>query len=203
MSPRKTNKYAHKAIHLDKRSHQEVFDELNQTSQMDQAKLAALVSKIPSSNKTRKYSALRIIFVIVMMIILILKLVGIFATDLISGLNPVLVLILLLLSLIVPVVGIVAALTGRANLYTVVGVLLLLSIFRSIRAGIEMGPEVLIGFIPVAIGVILAFVLANVLKTKYEHRGHYVTENGEEVFKKKYVFDEEFIDEEGLLDSNF
>lgn len=206
MNKRKTRKAAYQAIVKEKKTHQETFDALRKTSSLDANTLATEVSNIPSEDKHQSQQALRYIFVGVLILILAIRILGVYLISQETNFNPSMLLVAILIGLIVPITGIVGALTARVELYRIVGLLFIFSTLRSFTGGnMSTEPVDLMVLIPFAIAVGLAFFIPFKMKTNYTTKTIKKEAEGKVITRVEYVFDttkaivnDELLDEDML-----
>ncbi|MDX2360655.1 MAG: hypothetical protein QNK23_07600 [Crocinitomicaceae bacterium] len=204
MTKKQIRKRAYQGIYKEGRTHQEVFDEIRSEYGKDLEATAEIVSKVPSRQKQESLKIWRVVFIAVLAILIILRSLGVWALMESGGAQRSVFIIALFFGLIVPVLGIIAALTARAEFYYTVGALLTLSILRSFgQRDIQFEPIVLIAMTPVVISIILAFVLPIKLKTKYTLRIVKEEVNNKIVSRSECIF-EDFTSpgSEDVLDTN-
>lgn len=194
----------HKAIVKNNKSHQEAFDELSQTEGVDRQLLADELSKIPSNGKQKSTTSLRYIFIAALGLLAALRILGIIVIGMEGSINMGLIALMVLFGVFVPVMGIYAALYAKVELYMTTGILLGISLFRSISRGeLNTEPETLVSLIPFAVAMGLAFYIPLKLKTK---NTRIITErfvDGKTVKKVDYEFEDTRMNESDILDSTF
>ncbi|MFK7787299.1 MAG: hypothetical protein AB8B56_19405 [Crocinitomicaceae bacterium] len=192
------------AIVKNNQSHQEVFDELTQTKGVDRDLLAEELSKIPSSGKQKSTASLRYIFVTCLAFIALLRLLAIVMVQIEGRVDLLFLVFLSTIIIIVPVLGTYAALFHKNHLYTGTGLLLIVSLLRTIQHGeLPMKLESLIVIIPFATSIFLAFHIQSKLKTAYKKTMTESYTDGKLVKKIDYVFEDTRVNESNLLDSEF
>lgn len=194
----------HQAIVKEQRSHQETFDELSQTAGVDRQLLADELSKIPSNGKQGNTASLRYIFIAALALLGILRILSIILIGIEGSLNMGLISLLVAFGVIVPGIGIYAALFGKSELYTTTGILLAISLFRSITRGeLSAEPETWIALIPFAVAVGLAFYIPFKLKTPHKKVVSESYVDGKLVKKINYEFEDTRVSDSNILDSTF
>lgn len=202
MTKKEVLKEAKQLIFKEQESHQSAFETLkNGKSKLHNSELAEYLSKIPSVTKFNSVSAWRYVFITLLIVLIILRLLF-FYVLMEDGTLPALS-IALLISLIIPAVGIVAALTHRVNLYRIVGVFVGIGLLRTIPQMIgAFDPWDLVGVVPAAIVVALAFYIPEKMKTPFKKEFVSVDVAGKKKGYYKFTFDDvKITGEEDLLDS--
>lgn len=202
MTKKEVLKEAKQLIFKEQESHQAAFDNLkNGKSKLHNSELAEYLSKIPSVSKFKSVSNWRYIFITLLIVLIILRLLF-FYVLMEEGALPALS-IALIISLLIPAMGIVAALSHRVNLYRIVGIFIGLGLLRAIPQMIgAFDPWDLIGIVPAAIVVTLAFYIPEKMKTPFKKEFVAATVNGTKKGYYKFTFDEVAIaGEVDLLDS--
>lgn len=196
--------HGHKAIVKNNKSHQEVFDELSQTEGVNLQLLADELSKIPSNGKQKSTGSLRYIFVAALVILAIMRILALVLIGMEGTLDLGFLLFMLIIILIAPGIGIFAAFSGRAHSYMSCGILLLITLFQSIRRGeLQMEPQALIVLIPFFLAIVLAFYIPTKLKTPYKRIETESYVDGKLVKKIDYAFEDTRVNESDILDSKF
>ncbi len=150
----------------------------------------------------KETTALRYTYVVLLVVILALRIIGVTELTQAMGMSGGLIALALILSLGVPVLGIVAGLTQRANLYNPVGIFMALAIIRSFtNKSIEMDETVFIVLIPIVIVIILSYYIPTKLKTGYEKTVKKEMNGDKEVTRVKFIFDTSSIDSDEILDA--
>lgn len=202
MNRNKVRKAAYKGIAKEKKSHQDFFDEFKKANRVNSELLAQETSKIPSISKMKETTALRYTYVVLLVVILALRIIGVTELTQAMGMSGGLIALALILSLGVPVLGIVAGLTQRANLYNPVGIFMALAIIRSFtNKSIEMDETVFIVLIPIVIVIILSYYIPTKLKTGYEKTVKKEMNGDKEVTRVKFIFETSSIDSDEILDA--
>ena len=202
MNRNKVRKAAYKGIAKEKKSHQDFFDEFRKANRVNSELLAQETSKIPSISKMKETTALRYTYVVPLVVILALRIIGVTELTQAMRMSGGLIALALILSLGVPVLGIVAGLTQRANLYNPVGLLMALAIFRSFtNKSIEMDETVFIVLIPIVIVIILSYYIPTKLKTGYEKTVKKEMTGDKELTRVKYIFETSSVDSDEILDA--
>jgi hypothetical protein len=194
----------HKAIVKNNKSHQEAFDELSQNENIDKQLLANELSKIPSNGKQKSTASLRYIFIAALVLLAAIRIIGIIMIGMESSVNMGLVYMLVAFGVLIPGLGVYAALFGKSELYMTTGILLGISLFRSVSRGeLNVEPETLVALIPFAVAIGLAFFIPFKLKTPHKR---VITESyvdGKLVKKVDYEFEDTRLNESDILDSTF
>lgn len=190
MTKRKIKKAAYQAVVKEGKTHQDTFDELRKSSEIGQDALADEVSKIPSFNKNNSQQFLRYIFVGILCLVIIMRTLAIVGLSLESNINSNIIIFAILIGVLIPVYGIVGALTSRVDAYRTVGILFILSIFRSFTKG-EMSSDPLnyLALIPFVAAIVLAFYIPTKLKTNYKKQVDKKEEDGKVITSYQYVFE--------------
>lgn len=194
----------HKAIVKNNKSHQEAFDELSQNENIDKQLLANELSKIPSNGKQKSTASLRYIFIAALVLLAAIRIIGIIMIGMESSVNMGLVYMLVTFGVLIPGLGVYAALFSKSELYMTTGILLGISLFRSVSRGeLNVEPETLVALIPFAVAIGLSFFIPFKLKTPHKR---VVTESyvdGKLVKKVDYEFEDTRLNESDILDSTF
>lgn len=203
MHKKQIRKIAYSSIVKENKSHQEAFDDISSTEGVDQKMLADELSKTPSNGKQKSTLTLRYIFIGALTILAALRIMAIVLLGMEGNINGSLIGIMVLFGVFVPGLGIYAALFSKVEFYMSTGIFLTISLFRSITRG-EMNaePETLIGLVPFAIAVALAFYIPTRLKTVYKRE---VTERSVDGKLNKeivYIFEDTRLNQSDLLDGN-
>ena len=191
MTKRETKKAIYTAIVKEQKTHQETFDTLRGFSDLDTETLADEVAKVPSAAKQQKQRTLIYIYVVLLGLVIILRLLGVYAMTTMTAINPGMLLILIALGVVVPAVGIYGALTTRIEVYRTVGILLILSVVRSFTK--EQFPTEIIGFlvlIPFVAAAFFSFYIPTRCKTAYSKKIRKEEVDGKERTSVEYVFDD-------------
>ena len=192
----------HKAIVKNNKSHQEAFDELSQKQGVNKQVLASELSKIPSNGKQKSTTALRYVFIATLVLLAAIRIVGIVLIGMESSVNMGLMYMLIAFGVFIPGLGVYAALVGKSELYVTTGILLGVSLFRSVSGGeLNLEPETLVALVPFAIAIGLAFFIPFKLKTPHRR---VITEShvdGKLVRKVDYEFEDTRLNESDILDS--
>ncbi|MBI1835634.1 MAG: hypothetical protein HYR91_00060 [Flavobacteriia bacterium] len=180
MTKRQLKKEIYTSIVKEGKTHQETFDKLRFEKGLGLEFIAEEVAKIPSKFKSEKYKNLIYIYIGALVLAVIIRLLTVFAISNTLSLGSPIIFLLLIVVLIVPAFGIYAALTSRIDGYKSVGMLLILSILRSLK---ELGnvdlTSYIIGLIPIVVAIILAFYIPTKLKMGYQKSIRKVDENSE------------------------
>ena len=204
MTKKQLRSAGYKAIVKNHKSHQEAFDEINETPGIDQHLLAEELTKIPSSGKQQATTSLRYIFIVSLILIIAMRIYAIVVLGIEGGMNPSLIGVLLLFGILIPGYGIYAALFSKSELYSMVGFLLILGIFRFVtRESFSADPITYIAYIPFAIAIGLAFFIPFKLKTPFKKTvsEHFI--DGKMQHKTRYEFEDTRANQSDLLDSKF
>lgn len=202
MTKREIIKAGRTAIIKNGKSHQEAFDEIKEIEKVERNMLAEELAKIPSSGKLKSTVILRGIFVAALVIIIALRVLSLLAIGLNENINFALVLGILALGIIVPVVGIYGALFARPNNYFPTGILMVVSVFRSMTQGeMTANTETFIVLIPFVVAAFLAFFIPSRLKTPFKKIVSEQFVDGKMVKRMEYVFEDTRLKPSEVLDS--
>lgn len=191
------------AIVKENKSHQEAFDDITSTQGIDRKLVAQELSKIPSSGKQKSTSTLRYIFIAALALLAAMRILTIVLLGIEGNINGSIIGLLVLFGVVIPGVGIYAALFSKVELYMGTGIFLSVSLFRALMKGeMTADPETLIGLIPFAVAVALAFFIPTKLKTPYKRNvvEHYI--DGKLNKKVEYVFEDTRLNQADILDGN-
>jgi hypothetical protein len=167
MKKTELNKNARRMILQEGLTHQGVFDELVQKSQIDKDKLAELIAVIPSKNKLSQNKVWINAMIVVLGVVILLRILSIWLFAFVSDWSPVLLLFAIIVGIVVPVVGIYASLTSRFDMYKGLGILMGLSILRSFKDNSVQDYQFFLVLIPFIGAVALAFYIPYRLKVNY------------------------------------
>jgi len=202
MNKNKLRKAAYKGIAKEGKGHQEFFDSFVSNNKVKGEILAEETAKIPTLGKMKETTSLRYIYIAVLAIILVLRMVGVTEHTQSMGMGTGFIVFALILALGVPVIGIVAALTQRVNLYHPVGLLMGLAILRTFtNKNIEIDESVFIVLAPMAVAIILSYYIPSKLKTGYERKVRKEMKGEKEVTSVYYIFEESKLDSDEILDA--
>lgn len=203
LSKRELKKVAYQMILKEGKSHQEAFDNLRQTRSIPSDNLAELIAKIPSRQKLDERKVLNYIFIGLLISVIILRGLSLLGLGTMMGMDMRFLLIALFAALVVPGIGIYGALTGRTEIYFSTGILLLLTVLRTIgNKNFTNEPLDYVFFIPVVLAAGLAFYLPGKLKTNYKKTVGKKETDGEMKAVAVYKFEESSsFAREDLLDS--
>lgn len=206
MNKNKIKKAAYKSIVIDKKSHQETFDELRTKSKIELADLAEIVAKIPSQMKIQETIMLRNIFIVLLGVILILRVIGVIGLMDAFSLNPGLLILALAIGVLIPVVGIYGAIKAKVEIYFVVSMLFILGIVRSGNSGgfgnVGMNLETLLVFIPFIAAIVLGFIIPKKMKSEYSKKVVVEDVNGVSKKRLKFIFKDVTPASDDILDAN-
>lgn len=192
MTKRETRKAIYKAIVKEGKSHQDTFDALKGSSELDSEALANEVSKTPSDFKKEKFKILILSYIILLGIVIVLRSLGVYALMAESNIDMNFILLMVALGIILPLAGIIGALTSRADSFRMIGILLLIGVIRSFtNQNIILDPLTIIALIPFAAVIVLAFIIPSKLKTTYTKKVLKEEFDGKTKTSLTYHFDEE------------
>ncbi len=203
MTKKQIRSAGYKAIVKENKSHQEAFDDISSIQGVDQKLLADELSKIPSNGKQKSTSTLRYIFIAALILLAGMRILAIVLLGIDGNIGGSIIMLLVLFGVVVPGIGIYAALVSKVELYMTTGIFLSISLFRSLTKGeITTDPETLIGLIPFAVAVALAFFIPTKLKTPYKRTvvEHFI--DGKTNKKIEYIFEDTRLNQEDILDGN-
>lgn len=203
MTKRQTKKAIYQAIVKDGKSHQQAFDELKSSSEMDLESLANEVSKVPSAAKNEQFKTLVYSYVILLGVIIVLRALGVFGLFYGQNINMNLILLFIALGIVFPVMGIVGALTFRIDSYRSIAIIMILGIVRSFNKEVIDAIDIyfILTLIPFLAVIILAFIIPTKLKTEYTKKVNKTESEGKVKTSLSFVFDENVaIERADLLD---
>jgi len=203
MKKRQLKKEAYKLIVKEGRSHQETFEALRPQSSIGPEDLANEISKVPSKQKNNEFKTLRYILIGALGAVIILRIISIYALTLEMNLNTPLLLLGIILGIFVPVLGIIGILISKPETYSVVALLLILGIFRSLRQeNVDLNDPITWAVLaPFILAIGLSFFLMFKLKTPFTKKVNKETsESGEIITKVQYTFEEQKLSNSELLD---
>ncbi|WP_430406130.1 hypothetical protein [Fluviicola sp.] len=203
LSKRELKKVAYQMILKEGKSHQETFENLRQTKSIPSDDLAELVAKIPSRQKLNERKVLNYIFIGLLVSVILLRSLSLLGLGTMMGMDMRFLLVALFAALVVPGIGIYGAVAGKTELYFSTGILLLLTVIRTIgNKNFTNQPLDYVFFIPVVLAAAIAFYLPGKLKTTYKKTVEKNEVDGELKPVAVYRFEEsnQFVRED-LLDS--
>lgn len=204
MTKKQLRSAGYKAIVKNHKSHQEAFDEISETPGIDRQLLADELTRIPSSGKQQSTTLLRYIFILALALIIAMRIYTIVIMGFGGGMTQSIIGVLILFGILLPGYGIYAALFSKSDLYSMVGILLLLGIVRFVtRELFTADPITYIAFIPFAVAIALAFYIPFKLKTPYKKTVSERFIDGKMQQKTHYEFEDTRANQSDLLDSKF
>jgi hypothetical protein len=203
MTKREIRKAGHLAIVKDGNSHQDAFDAIQAKGKVERNLLAEELSKIPSTGKLKSTLILRGIFIGALSLIIVARVISLVTIGLEGQFNMGLLIGLVALGILVPVIGIYGALFAQPHLYYSTGMLVGLSIFRSLTNGeMVVSSEMIVILIPFFVAVVLAFFIPSKLKTPYKKSTSEHIIDGKSVKRMEYVFEDTRLNPTDLLDNH-
>lgn len=190
MTKVETKKEIYNSIITEGNSHQLTFDTLLGNSDMQPEMLAREVSRVPSIVKREQWRILNYVYIALLGAFCLLRIWWFFTMGALGGVEISQTLWLVLLSIFMPVLGIWAALTARMETYNIVGIVLIINIFQSVKAIIGSSPVAWAATVMTLSIIFLSFFLPYKLKTPYT-RKQVVDADTTGTMTTTYVFDEE------------
>jgi hypothetical protein len=200
MNKRKIKKRGYELIVKSNQSHTVAFESMKSTTS-DLKELADIISAIPSSGKQKETVILRSVFVGLLLILALLRTVAVLTTFLSGNMDVPITTLILLIGLFVPALGIIAVFRRQVEYYYLTGILLVLSLSRSLRAKYFEGDYTIWFVIGLMIlTVALAFFIPSKLRTPYTTSVVHTDDNGEYRNVTEYHFKDTRLKREGILD---
>ncbi|MFM9983650.1 MAG: hypothetical protein ACKVOK_00355 [Flavobacteriales bacterium] len=201
MTKRQIRKEGYQLIVKSGKSHQEAFDTLKDENSSELKGLAEILSSIPSSGKQKEMATLRYVFMGLLFVIILLRLASVLPMFIAGTVNTPLIITIVVLGMFVPALGIYATLSGKTELYNSVGLLLGLSLIRSLgreALSADVVTVIVIGII--VLTIILAYYIPYKLKTPFTTT--FSTENvqGINQYITHYHFEDTRLKREDVLD---
>ena len=202
MTKRQTKKAIYQAIVKEGKSHQQTFEELRTSSDLDLESLATEIAKVPSAAKNTEFKSLIYTYIALLAVVIVLRSLGVFIMLYDKNINMNFVLLLVAIGIVFPVLGIVGALTSRVDSYRSIAIIMILGVVRSFNKQVidSMDIYTVLVLLPYLAVVILAFIIPTKLQTNFSKKVDKFEFDGQMKSSINYVFDEKIIQRTDLLD---
>lgn len=202
MTKRQTKKAIYQAIVKEGKSHQQTFDELRTSSELDLESLANEIAKAPSASKNTQFKNLIYTYVALLAVVIVLRSLGVFVMLYDKNINMNFILLLVAIGIVFPVLGIIGALTSRVDSYRSIAIIMILGVVRSFNKQVidTMDIYTVLTLLPYLAVVILAFIIPTKLQTSFSKKVDKVEIDGKIKSSISYVFEEKVFQRADLLD---
>lgn len=173
------------------KTHQQVFDELRESSRLPGERIAKVIRYIPTSDSKQKYKVPNVVLGTILIITALLKIISSIPIIIDMEYDPYLLVILILLVPSINIILAVGVLQFKSNYYRLVVILTILGILRSVKylKDIQFNTALLVdfGFIVILIG--LGSYLGSKLIVDYKVKSvRYISDDGRQKIRQDILF---------------